>query len=250
MSNLDIALENPPDFLFICTQDSEIARVCEHLSAYGNRLHATQIIHCSGALSLEPLSSLITYGCRIGSMHPLQAFPHPKAQQAFFNCPIAIEGDDDVANMLLEFAEQLGAKPFRLHLGAKAKYHAAACIASNYLVTLAHISTALFEEAGVSASQSRALSQALMRSSFEHISTKPNFQSALSGPIQRGETQTIEKHIKSLADSVYAKVYTELGKHTLALTKHSAQKKREILEAIQHKDTLGIALTSCEIEKV
>lgn len=234
LSNLDIALESPPDYLFICTQDNEIVSVCQHLSVYGKRLHTTLIIHCSGAVSLEPLGILAAYGCKIGSMHPVKAFPAPIGQQAFHNCPMAIEGDDTVAKLLEQLAEQLGAQPFRLHSGAKAKYHAAACVASNYLVTLAHISTSLFEEAGLSLSQSRALTKTLMHTSLEHISAEPDYHQALSGPIQRGDTNTVAKHRAILSDSVYANVYAELGRLSLALTKHPAEKEGELEEILRN----------------
>ena len=89
------------------------------------------MIHTSGALGAEVLAPAMAAGTQIGAFHPLVAFADTeRAVAALHGATVAIEGDDQLAAMLADMAEAIGATPVRLAPGSKAAYHAAAVLAA------------------------------------------------------------------------------------------------------------------------
>ena len=102
------------------------------------RLYSGQaMVHTSGALGAEVLESAMAAGTQVGAFHPLVAFADTeRAVAALHGATVAIEGDDQLAGLLAEMAEALGATPVRLAPGSKAAYHAAAVLAAGGFVAL------------------------------------------------------------------------------------------------------------------
>ena len=93
-----------------------------------------------------------------------------------------------------ELAEQAGLEPFQVAEDDRALYHAAASIASNFLITVEAIAERLFAAVGVE----RRHAATLARASLENWARSGAAQ-ALTGPIARGDGATVERQRVALA---------------------------------------------------
>ncbi len=121
------------DVALLCVPDAEIETAASALRPAVGRLRL--VGHTSGATTLAALEPVATAGAGVFSLHPLQTIPDAAAD--FTGCPCAIAGSDDVALAYAqELAESLGMVPFAVDDADRASYHAAAAIASNFLIAL------------------------------------------------------------------------------------------------------------------
>src|SRR4029078_2469503 len=101
--------------------------VSADLHVYGGQA----MIHTSGLLGADALAPAMAAGTQVGSFHPLVTFADlERAVAALHGATIAIEGDDQLLDLLARMAEAIGATPVRLAPGAKPAYHAAAVLAA------------------------------------------------------------------------------------------------------------------------
>ena len=108
------------------------------------------MVHTSGALDADVLAPAMAAGTQVGAFHPLVAFADTeRAVAALHGATVAIEADDQLAALLAEMAEALGARPVRLAPGSKAAYHAAAVLAAGGFVALLDAIATLGRVAGL-----------------------------------------------------------------------------------------------------
>jgi predicted short-subunit dehydrogenase-like oxidoreductase (DUF2520 family) len=171
------------DVALLCVPDGEIA------AAAAAVVPGPVLGHCSGALGLEVL------GDRNGfSMHPLMTVTGADAQLRGAGCAVA-----GSSSRMLELAEVLagdvGMRPVHLDDEDRAAYHAAASIASNYLVTLEAAAERLAATAGLE----RAHLVALVRATVDNWATLGPAR-ALTGPLARGDEQTVARQRAAVAE--------------------------------------------------
>ncbi|MFO8088994.1 MAG: DUF2520 domain-containing protein [Desulfatiglandaceae bacterium] len=203
------------DFVFITTPDDKIGPVCDTVQWKQGQL----VVHCSGAASIDVLASAAGHGALTGSFHPCQAFA--SAAEALKNIPgstFAIEADGPLAGILENIAIDLGCEYIRLGPGDKALYHAAAVLVSNYVVTLLKISTDFFYEMGIERASAVKILMPLMKGNLFNIE-RLGIPNCLTGPIARGDTGTIDKHVQSILERSpkNLELYAELGLMTLPM---------------------------------
>jgi predicted short-subunit dehydrogenase-like oxidoreductase (DUF2520 family) len=177
------------DVLLLCVPDSEIAAAAEGVAGA-----APFVGHTSGA---TPLTALEPSGAALFGLHPLQTVAASGAR--FAGCGCAVAGSTQRA---LELAEQiatdLGMAPFRVEDSQRAAYHAAASIASNFLVTLEAEAEALAADAGIEGFDARRMLGPLVRTTVENwISLGP--ERALTGPVARGDHATVAAQRAAIA---------------------------------------------------
>lgn len=229
------------DFVFITTPDDTIGPVCD--SVQWKQGHS--VVHCSGAASIEVLASAAGHGASAGSFHPCQAFA--SAAEALKNLPgstFAIEADPPLAGILEAIAFDLGCEYIRLGPGDKALYHAAAVLVSNYVVTLLKISTDFFYNLGIDRASAVKILIPLMKGNLLNIE-RLGIPDCLTGPIARGDTGTIEKHMKTITQRSPENfdLYADLGLRTLSIAvekgglseKAEATLERLFREALQRR---------------
>lgn len=188
------------ELVLLTVPDDNIASLCKKLAECDAFEGRPIVAHCSGALGSDALAPAAEAGCPTGSMHPLQTFPD--AHTAMKSIPgtyFFIEGSESATAVLRELATSLGGIPAIITSQTKAIYHAAAVMASNYFVTLTDAAAELLAAAGLTNSQSLDALEPLMRATFENVFAKGN-SSALTGPIARGDVNTIERHLQALAE--------------------------------------------------
>lgn len=177
--------EVPPrcDAALLCVPDSAIE---------GNVVRVpdgTLVAHCCGAHGVELL------GGRAGfCLHPLMTLDgNPDALRGAW---AAIDGTDPQAMAVAaSMAKDLGLMTVGIASGDRAAYHAAAAIASNFLVTLEAAAERLAETAGL---PKEALGPLVAQTVANWRSLGP--QRALTGPVARGDLETVEMHRDAIAE--------------------------------------------------
>ncbi len=221
------------ELIFITTPDDAIASVASEIQWHRGQ----SVVHCSGALSTDILESAKKLGTRVGAFHPLQTFA--SAKQATENIPgstFAVEAEEPLLSTLKDMATALDGHWIELKANDKVAYHAAAVIACNYLVTLVKLSTDLWQSFNIPQSQATQALLPLIRGTIHNIDTV-GIPQCLTGPIARGDIETIKKHLDALQKVAPAllSAYQELGRQTIpiALAKGKINQHRaEELQAI------------------
>lgn len=149
--------------------------------------------HLSGSLGLEPLIPHESF-----SMHPLMTVTSRGAD--FAGVTAAIDASTDRARQTAHrLATVLGMSPVTVRAEDRAAYHAAASIASNFLITLEDFAERLAATAGV---QREALVP-LVRASVENWAAQGS-RDALTGPVARGDLQTIGRQRAAIEERLPA----------------------------------------------
>ena len=183
-----MAVPSGSDVYWICVPDSAISEVAAQIPV------GAIVLHASGACDLDVLAPHKS----IGSIHPLQSFPGPEIGIPVpETTPAAIAGTPTAMKQAWKIAEMLGFRPFKVE-GDRRAYHAAAVLAGNFATLLLDQACLLLNAAGVDSSNAPTILSPLMRSSIDQA-TGANPLLALTGPVARGDTQTVESHLDFLA---------------------------------------------------
>jgi predicted short-subunit dehydrogenase-like oxidoreductase (DUF2520 family) len=151
--------------------------------------------HVSGAAGLDSLAVASGAGAETFSLHPLQTLPDARSDLTGAAC--AIGGSSDGATAFAEsLAEALGMRPFALDEEARAAYHAAAAIASNFLVVLEESASELLDRLEIDDGRA-LLAPLVLRTAANWADRGPG---ALTGPIARGDEATVERHRAALGE--------------------------------------------------
>ena len=157
------------------------------------------MVHTSGALGADVLEPAMAAGTQVGGFHPLVAFADTeRAVAALHGATVAIEGDDQLVDLLAEMAEAIGARAVRLAPGSKAAYHAAAVLAAGGFVALLDAIAELGRVAGLDEAGSLAIYGPLIEGT---LGQRPGLgiRAALTGPMTRGDVGTLRAHLDALA---------------------------------------------------
>ena len=175
--------------------------------------------HVSGALGLDVLRPATAAGAEAFSIHPLQTLPTPKSDLAGSACATA--GSSGAALAVAEsVAAALGMRPFAVADEDRAAYHAAAAIASNFLVALEESASELLARIGLE--RGRELLAPLVLSTASSWAERG--AGALTGPIARGDEATVERHRAALSEAVpgLLPLYEELAARARAVAAREA----------------------------
>ena len=164
-----------PDLVLLCVPDRAIPEVAAETPV------GPWIAHVSGA---TPLAALSPHSRRFG-LHPLQSFSKARGPEQLDGAWGAVTAETGEARSVgFWLAETLGLRPFELDDTGRATYHAGAAVASNFLVTLRAAARSLLESAGAPPEALDPLIRGVMDNGFE-----------LTGPIARGDWETVERHL-------------------------------------------------------
>ncbi len=181
--------------VLITTVDDAIAPVCERITREGAIDPGKKVVHMSGACGLDVLQPAKRAGASVACIHPIQSFADVK--NAIENIPgssFGVTADGDSEAWALRIVQDLGGRAFIIADEDKPLYHAAACMASNYLVTLMHLVEGIYLRIGLSSDDALRAFWPLVRGTIRNIEAKGTVQS-LTGPISRGDVGTLKKHL-------------------------------------------------------
>ena len=237
-ANNNQAAADAAELIFITTPDDAIAPVVSEIEWHSGQ----SVVHCSGAASTDILEPAKRLGARVGAFHPLQTFASVK--QSIDNIPgstFAIEAEEPLLTTLKEMATALEGDWIELKASDKVLYHAAAFIACNYMVTLIKLATDLWQTFNIPTPQATKALMPLLRGTLNNIDTV-GIPQCLTGPIARGDTGTIKKHLEALQKSAPAllSTYRELGLQTipvaLAKGRINQQQAQELKAILKYPD--------------
>jgi predicted short-subunit dehydrogenase-like oxidoreductase (DUF2520 family) len=226
-----------PDLYVISVPDSVLPGVATDLAA-GIRPQAGDgspvtdsgvapvILHTSGASSIDVLHPCADAGATTLAFHPLQTFSEPlTGSKRFAGAAVAVTPAAGPACSVgldagFSLARALDAYPFLLADEKRVIYHAAACVASNYLVTLESCAQRLFVEAGMPEHEALVLFLPLARAAMDNLANQGPV-GALTGPLSRGDVITVSNHLEALSHSApdLEAVYRSMGMATLDLVR-------------------------------
>ncbi len=175
-------------------------------------------------------------------MHPLQTFPTVDcAINRLKGIYCFCEGDKEGLPVIERFAKRIGLIPIRICSSSKVLYHAAAVFASNYLVALMDAAMKVTQLAKIDHSVAWVALEPLVVSTIKNIA-EMGLSQALTGPIARGDIETIVAHLNKLEliDSSLASIYRTMGCHTVdvALRKGSITRyKAKEIRSVFHLNT-------------
>jgi len=208
------------DCFFVTVPDGLISSVFEEIRDLD--IKGKYICHCSGSISSrEAFAGAEEAGTYAYSVHPLFAVSdrfetYRELGDAFFT----IEGDashiDDIRRML----EDAGLRVRVIRPEDKAKYHLAAVMISNLVLALVEGGVDKLMECGFEEEDARQALRPLAVGNMEHA-LEEGVVRALTGPVERGDVRTLEKHLGQIKDPAERQLYMLLSGRLL----HIAKKK-------------------------
>jgi predicted short-subunit dehydrogenase-like oxidoreductase (DUF2520 family) len=181
--------------VLLCVPDAEIGAAALALAARLPGDDETLVGHCSGASGLDAVRDAVNGRRGAFSLHPLMTVSGRAAEESWAGAAAATDGSDTRAlDAARELARALGLRPLVLAEHDRAAYHAAACIASNFLVTLETFAERLGRSAGIEREQLVPL----VRRTVENWARAG--ESALTGPIARGDEDTERRQRIAVAE--------------------------------------------------
>ena len=189
----DLAKVADAEIVLLCVPDAEIENAADWAMEVASRLRF--LGHTSGATGLGALERASQAGVETFSVHPLQTVPDGETDLA--GVPAAVSGSSTAAlELARSLTETLGMEPFVVPDEARAAYHAAASIASNFLVALEESAVDLLAAAGIQ--DGRSLLTPLVKTAAANWTERG--RDALTGPIARGDERTVEAHAEAVHD--------------------------------------------------
>jgi predicted short-subunit dehydrogenase-like oxidoreductase (DUF2520 family) len=204
------------DLVLITTPDDVIKSIVKEIINKNCDVSKTVFAHTSGVSSSRELASLKKLGANIGSVHPLKSFSGRNVTSEFLHGTyFSIEGEKESLKIIENIVLSLKGIPFFIKTENKGLYHASACAACNYLTALTHYAVSLLKECGLESQDALSLLKPLMTGTIENI-FKYGPNEALTGPIERGDVETLKIHLRELdkLDDLYKSVYSVLGLYT------------------------------------
>jgi predicted short-subunit dehydrogenase-like oxidoreductase (DUF2520 family) len=200
------------DAIVLCVPDAEIEAAATTVARA-----APLTGHTSGA---TPLSALAPAGGAAFGLHPLQSFAggaHGLAAFAGAGCAVAGSTPEALA-LAAGLARVLGMTPFEIDDQGRAAYHAAASVASNFLVTLQAAAERIAAGAGLDPDEARQLLLPLIRRTVDNLAALGP-ERALTGPVARGDEATVAAQREAVAEAApeLLELFDQLVHHTRAL---------------------------------
>lgn len=206
------------DVIFLTVPDGEIKSVYSRIRGFD--IVDKHICHCSGSMTArEAFPDIEQYGAEGYSIHPL--FPvsdkltsYRELSDAFF----CLEGDSDRIQMYQNFFGEHCAGAKIISDENKSKYHAACVVASNLYCGLMKLSLELMSECGFEEGEALQALSPLVTSNLKHIISDGPVR-ALTGPVDRGDIGTINRHLDCLNPGCDSELYMAATKKLLDIAK-------------------------------
>jgi len=220
------------EIILIATPDGVMHTVAKELAAIQHlRWNALTVMHTSGVLTTKVLLPLKEKGAKTVSVHPMQTFPDVEsALESIKGIYFGVEGDHhEAVEIAKTLVSDLEGYFIIIPQESKTLYHVAGVFASNYLVTLINLIGEVFSNVGLPRKNFFDVIEPLLENTLRNIKrTSPS--DALTGPIERGDLETVQMHLEELSRRLPYLVpfYTVMGLETVrvALRKGSISEKQ------------------------
>jgi predicted short-subunit dehydrogenase-like oxidoreductase (DUF2520 family) len=232
------------DIVIITTPDGVIKNVCDRIAAGGGLKAGSLVVHMSGAHSLDLLDAARTAGAHRAVLHPLQSLA--SREQGIKTLPgsfFRIEADPEALEAAKGIVKALGGielvmSKWSSDKDSAALYHAGAVAVSNYFVGLVDYGLKFYQALGATGEDALQAVLPLIRGTLHNIETL-GIPDALTGPILRGDTQTVRDHLEAMRRRTpeLVSLYKELARHTVSVARKKGGitrgKAEELLDLVK-----------------
>lgn len=203
---------NTIEMIVICVPDDRISMVAGLLARHG--VKNKMVVHTSGILGAEVLQNLQRQGNRIGSLHPLQSFHRRFLDPAIWQGLLcSFQGDPEMIAALRNMLNALGAELIVINERQKQALHLAATLSANYLVALIAWAEQILKQAQLPGMNEHRPLLPLLKQVITNYENE-GIDQILSGPLQRGDLNTIQMHtdyLKQYAAAEDCQLYVRLA---------------------------------------
>ncbi len=203
--------------ILIAVPDDALSGVAETLAGAG--MSDGIALHTCGTRGPEALAALSARGVSCGVLHPLQTVASPsQGAAALKGASFGVCGDREAVAWARRIVELVEGEVLEIQPESQPLYHAAAVMASNYVVGLIDAAALLMGEAGIGRAQALRALAPLVRASVENALTMGP-EAALTGPIERGDVETVSAHLRALSSvpEPIRELYRHAGLHVAGL---------------------------------
>lgn len=189
-----------PEMMILAVPDRVISTLARELAEhFSDRLRGTIVVHLAGALLASELSSIEVFGGKAVAAHPFTVVPEPHPAW-LYGAVWGIEGNQAALPHVEQLIRALGGRPFYLgtiDADRKALYHLAAVLASNIPTTAISAAAEVAQAAGI---PPELFLPPILRATVESavMSLQRGNPPARTGPLARGDTETVSRHFAAL----------------------------------------------------
>jgi predicted short-subunit dehydrogenase-like oxidoreductase (DUF2520 family) len=226
--------------LIIAVPDDALPSVTRTLADSENPVRIA--LHTCGSRGPEALAALEELGASCGALHPLQTIATP--EQGVADLPgsyFGITASGPALDWAFEICGLLDGSALNIPPESRPLYHAAAVMASNYIMAMIDAAVILFKQSGVAEDQALAALAPMIRASVENTLAKGPV-AALTGPIERGDQQTVASHLRALENAgdlvpeTVKDLYSSGGLHAAAIARRKSPAiDRRAIESFLHE---------------
>ncbi len=220
-----VSIENAAQcrVVFLTVTDSAIKSVAEQIANFISKKQV--VIHTSGALSSKAIAFL---NASVGSLHPLKSFANAQdAAKSLKGTIFTFEGSKEAEETVSKIVKALNGKLVKINSNDKVLYHLAAVLTANYTVTLFSLSQEILKSIGFSDKDAEESLLVLLKGVIKNIE-KNGADDALTGPILRGDAETIRMHLNAIKDKNTEDIYIFLAFATLKIAERQGLNRKKI----------------------
>jgi predicted short-subunit dehydrogenase-like oxidoreductase (DUF2520 family) len=205
----------------------------------GRLARGTVVLHTSAIAEPGGLATLSESGFPGGTFHPLVPFSDPEVGAELLRRGwVGIDGENAARSTSRRLAGHIGARTLDIPAGKKPAYHAAAVISSNFPVVLASVAGHLLHDIGVPDASAYQAVESLMSGALANMKQALPDE-ALTGPIMRGDLDTVGRHLRALqGHGAASEVYRALSAAAVEIARARGvdQKKLAALAGMVRRD--------------
>ncbi|MDV6011429.1 DUF2520 domain-containing protein [Haloechinothrix sp. LS1_15] len=204
------------DLVVLAIPDDALAGTVRGLVAAGALRSGQIVVHTSGAHGVDVLAPAAGVGALCVALHPAMTFTGREEDiQRLAACCVGVtagDGDEAAYQVGEALAVEMGAEPVRIAEGVRPLYHAALTHGANHLLTLVADCVEVLRDAGIG--NAERLIGPLLSASLDNALRHGG--RALTGPVARGDTETVRTHLEVLGERAprVADCYTALARRT------------------------------------
>lgn len=183
------------DLVLLTVSDDALPGVARSLAVADAVRPGGRWIHTSGRYGAAVLRPLALAGGRVAACHPAQTFATPDDGDALTGCAWAVTAAAGDVGWAGAFVRAVGGTPVEVDEAARVRYHAGLAIGANGTAAVVSLARDLLRSAGIAAPE-RFLSDLVERSAGN---AARDGAAALTGPVRRGDVDTVRAHLDDLA---------------------------------------------------
>ena len=201
------------DLVLLTVPDDVLPELVAGLAATGAVGPGTFVVHAAGRYGVEVLNALTQAGCLPLALHPAMTFTGTSVDlNRLSGCPFGVTAPEVLRPVAEALVVEMGGEPIWVPENRRALYHAALAFGANNVMTLVNETSSLLKIAGVE--NPERLMTPLFSASLDNALR--NGDIAVTGPIVRGDVETVRRHISELEKSSPQTVdaYKSMGRLT------------------------------------